>query len=107
MKTIKIAFDIDGTLRCNCTDTCNDANASYVALANILGNKFKNIELHAWSGGGKDYTWNFVRTHNLGKVIPENRCWSKAAYETPKMDIAVDDQHEFKLGGINLIVRAK
>ena len=26
MKKIRIAFDVDGTLRCNCTETCRDPN---------------------------------------------------------------------------------
>ena len=107
MKKLKIAFDIDGTLRCNCTETCQDANAPMIALANILGKWFKNVELHAWSGGGKDYTWQFVRSHGLAHIIAESHCWSKADYATPHMDIAIDDQQEFNLGDSNLIVRMK
>lgn len=105
MNKIRIAFDIDGTLRCNCTDICRDANQPMIALVNILGKWFKNIELHAWSGGGKDYAWDFVRSHGLGKIITEARCHSKLS--APPMDIAIDDQQAFNLGVHNLIVRLK
>ena len=105
MQKVKIVFDIDATLRCNCTDTCNDSNQPMISLVHILGKYFKNVQLYAWSGGGKNYTWNFVRTHGLGKVIPEEHCFSKL--DAPKMDIAIDDQHEFSLAEVNLIVRLK
>ncbi len=105
MEKLRIAFDIDGTLRCNCTPTCNDSNQSMISLAHILGKWFKNVELHAWSGGGARYAWTFVRTHGLGNIITENRCHSKM--NAPKMDIAIDDQHEFSLADKNLIVRMK
>lgn len=115
MKKVRVAFDIDGTLRCNCTPTCQDANQPMIALANILSKWFKNIELHAWSGGGADYTWQFVRTHGLGKIIPESRCHSKVLVGTNPYrfendfhpDIAIDDIQDFNLGDINLIVRMK
>lgn len=108
MQKIRIAFDIDGTLRCNCTDTCNDSNPGAIALANLLHKYFKNVELHAWSGGGADYAWNFIRTHGLSKAITRDRCHSKLEYTSiPKMDVAIDDQHEFALAHINLIVRMK
>lgn len=104
MKRIEIAFDIDGTLRCNHTRDCQDPNQRIVSLARIFGS-FKNARLHAWSGGGKEYTWQFIRTHGLAKLIPQNRCHSKLA--APKMDIAIDDQHGFELAGVNLIVQEK
>lgn len=107
MKKTKVAFDIDGTLRCNCTDTCQDANAPMKTLAIMLDKWFKNIELHAWSGGGADYAWRFVRSHGLGKIFTEARCHSKADYATPHMDIAIDDIQDFSLADKNLIVRLK
>ncbi len=115
MKKVTIAFDIDGTLRCNCTETCRDANQPMIALANILGRYFKNVELHAWSGGGKDYAWQFVRSNGLGKLITENRCHSKVLVSTNPWkfdndfhpDIAIDDIQSFNLGGLNLIVKLK
>lgn len=105
MKKIKIAFDIDGTLRCNCTDVCQDINAPMKTLAIMLDKWFKNVELHAWSGGGADYSWAFVRRNGLGKIITEARCHSKL--DDFKPDIAIDDQQAFNLGDKNLIVFLK
>lgn len=104
MKTIVIAFDIDGTLRCNCKATCEDVNARVVELAHLL-NRMKNTELIAWSGGGKDYAWDWIDMMGLNDVFKKSRCYSKL--DAPKVDIAIDDQHEFSLGKINLIVREK
>jgi hypothetical protein len=104
MKKIRVAFDVDGTLRCNCTETCNDANQRIVSLAYLFSH-FKNIELHCWSGGGADYAWAFVRSHNLAPIIKQSHCYSKLS--APHMDIAIDDQQEFSLADINLIVREK
>ena len=106
MKKTTIAFDIDGTLRSNLTETTPDVNQPMVSLAYILGKYFKNIELHAWSGGGAEYAWQFVRHHGMAKVFPQNRCHSKLQDDF-RPDIAIDDMHEFNLGGENLIVRVK
>lgn len=102
MKTVTIAFDVDGTLRCNCTETCQDSNQDIVDLFRIL-RKFKNIELFVWSGGGKDYARRFVDLYKL--PVKESNCISK--FGAPQMDIAIDDIQETNLGIINLIVREK
>lgn len=107
MQKLKIVFDIDGTLRCNCTPTCEDSNPPIVSLVNILKKYFKNIEVYAWSGGGKAYAWNFVRTHGLGNIIKESHCYGKLDPNRPQFDIAIDDQQEFALAEKNLIVRLK
>lgn len=102
MKTIKVAFDVDGTLRCNCTDTCEDPNMRIVRMFNIMAS-FKNVEMFVWSGGGKEYAMRFANLFEL-RVAHKN-CISKIG--APAMDIAVDDQHEFNQADINLIVREK
>ena len=43
MRKVSIAFDVDGTLRCNCTDTCEDPNPDIVEMFKIL-KKFKFVE---------------------------------------------------------------
>ena len=102
MKKLSIAFDVDGTLRCNCTDTCQDPNADIVELFRIL-KKFKNTELYVWSGGGADYAYNFALKYDLG--VNQSRCLSKFGGFKP--DIAIDDIQETALGMLNLIVREK
>lgn len=102
MKTVTIAFDVDGTLRCNCTDTCDDGNQRIYDLFTIL-NHFKNTELFVWSGGGADYAWRFAQ--KFGLPIKQNHCISKLSGFRP--DIAVDDIQDTAIGKINLIVREK
>lgn len=104
MKKVVIAFDIDGTLRCNCTATCGDKNPDVVQLALLL-NKMKNTHLIAWSGGGKNYAQAFINRHSDLQKIFGTRCYGKTDGVVP--DIAVDDIQDFELGDINLIVREK
>lgn len=101
MQKVTIAFDVDGTLRCNCTETCEDPNQRIVDLFNILST-FKNVELWVWSGGGAEYAARFAVKYNLhGKY---NICGKVGA---PQMDIAIDDIQDTAIGKINLIVREK
>ena len=103
MKKIQIAFDVDGTLRCNCTNTCEDPNKDIVALFKIL-KKFKNTNLFVWSGGGSDYAFRFASKFDLG--VSQAKCLSKFDRGfTP--DIAIDDIQDTALGTINLIVKEK
>lgn len=103
MKKVKIAFDVDGTLRCNHTDTCRDPNEDIVTLFKILA-KFKNVELYVWSGGGTQYAYSFARRFEL--PVKESHCLSKFELSF-KPDIAIDDIQETALGLLNLIVREK
>lgn len=102
MKTIKIAFDVDGTLRCNHTDNCEDPNDRIVALYNILAT-FKNVELYVWSGGGAQYAQRFADKFKL--KYKNGHCISKIG--APKMDIAIDDIQKTAIAAINLIVKEK
>lgn len=106
MKKVTIAFDIDGTLRCNCTATCRDVNMRVVGLAEAL-NHMKNTKLIAWSGGGKDYAQQFIYSDMTGLLftIFGEKCYSKL--DAPRVDIAIDDQQEFNLATFSLVVREK
>ncbi len=102
MKKVRIAFDVDGTLRCNCTETCTDPNVRILDLLRIL-DRFKNTEIFVWSGGGAQYAYGFVRQYDL--PVKESHCLSKIG--AAPMDIAIDDIQDTALGKINLIVREK
>lgn len=102
MRPVRIAFDVDGTLRCNCTDTCQDSNARIVELFKILA-AFKNTEMYVWSGGGAAYAWRFAQLYDL--PVKQSRCYSK--FNAPPMDLCFDDIQETGLADINLIVREK
>lgn len=103
MEPILIAFDVDGTLRCNCKDDCELPNKNIVELFKILSS-FKNTRMIVWSGGGKDYAYRFARKYELG--VKESQCFSKIGCNL-KPQIAVDDIQDTALGQINLIVREK
>lgn len=50
MKQVVIAFDVDGTLRCNCTDTCQDVNKRVIDGLYYFKH-LKNTHIMIWSGG--------------------------------------------------------
>lgn len=102
MRKVTIAFDVDGTLRCNCTDTCQDPNPRIVDLFNILSS-FKNTDMYVWSGGGAQYAQRFAQKFDL--TVQAGHCISKIG--APQMDIAIDDIQDTAIGTINLIVREK
>ncbi len=102
MRKIKIAFDVDGTLRCNCTDTCEDPNQRIVDMFNTMAS-FKNTEMFVWSGGGDMYAARFAVKYNLH--VKGSHCIGKIG--APKMDIAIDDIQDTAIGHFNLIVKEK
>lgn len=102
MRDIFIAFDVDGTLRCNCTDNCQDPNQRIVDMFNTLAS-FKNTRMFVWSGGGAEYARRFADKYNLS--VKPMSCISKIG--APEMDIAIDDIQDTAIGKINLIVREK
>lgn len=102
MRTIKIAFDVDGTLRSNETETSREPNDRIVELLRIL-RTFKNVELYVWSGGGADYARSFRDLYGL--PVKDSHCISKIG--APHMDIAIDDIQDTAIADINLIVNEK
>jgi hypothetical protein len=104
MRKIRVAFDVDGTLRCNHDDTCRDPNERIVELFKTLAS-FKNTEMYIWSGGGADYAKALAINYGLADFVKESRCISKIG--APQMDIAIDDIQDTAIGSINLIVKEK
>jgi hypothetical protein len=102
MQKIRIAFDVDGTLRSNVTEKSEEPNTRIVGLFHILSS-FKNVELYVWSGGGAEYAWRFAREYQL--PVKQSHCISKIS--APEMDIAIDDIQDTAIGKINLIVHEK
>ncbi len=105
MERVVIAVDIDGTLRCNCTETCRDSNQRIVDLTKTLAS-FKNTKVMVWSAGGADYAREFAELFGIGDVW----CGSKLDPSTWKWgapDIAIDDMHEASFGKFNLVVHEK
>lgn len=102
MQTIRIAFDVDGTLRSNKTPTDRRPNAAIVSLLRTLAT-FKNVEIFVWSGGGGDYARSWCAPYEL--PVKDTHYISKVG--APQMDIAIDDIQDTAIGKLNLIVREK
>lgn len=102
-----IAVDVDGTLRCNCTPTCEDPNMLVVRWFNLSARIFKNVEMFVWSGGGADYARRFATKFDL--IVADKNCLSKIEAHARGFipDIAVDDIQDTAIGEKNLIVRMK
>lgn len=120
MKTITIAFDVDGTLIRN--DGPGDMDAG-PPIANerirsllIALSSFKNVKIIVWSGGGELYVRQVCSALAIDKYVddyqsknylgtsPDGRHMFKP---TIKPDIAIDDIQDCDLGLLNLIVREK
>jgi hypothetical protein len=102
MKKVRIAFDVDGTLKSNKTPIDQTCNRRIVRLFETF-RTFKNIELYVWSGGGADYAWHYAQLYDLD--VKQSHCISKIG--APHMDIAIDDIQDTAIGDINLIVNEK
>lgn len=113
MRRVTIAFDVDGTLRCNCTPTCQDVNRRVVDLLFIL-QTMKNTKIIVWSGGGADYARSFMSRFDLKGITYADKKFrgrdenGRALFEpSVRPDIAIDDIQDCELGTINLIVKEK
>lgn len=116
MKTVTIAFDIDGTLISN--ESVGDkpvANERIRALLITLAS-FKNVKIIVWSGGGELYAHQVARAIGIEKYVNVfmsknllGRNQNGTLIFDPDMhpDIAIDDIQDCTLGDINLIVREK
>lgn len=121
MKTITIAFDVDGTL---ITNTGN-ISATRMPIANervrtllVALASMKNVRIVVWSGGGELYARQVAGQIGIHKYVDEYRSKNLVAITKtmpPKHifkpdlvpDIAIDDIQDCELGLVNLIVREK
>ena len=127
MDKIVIAFDVDGTLRCNAEERHRDKvepNPRIIALWETLST-FKNVELHIWSNRGADYCKAIAKQFKLKKCKGYHQKTFRAEQSVEVRalsgggtymsiradafvpDIAIDDQQRFDGGNLNLIVREK
>lgn len=119
MNKTLIAFDVDGTLRCNTIEDKIVPNEEIRSLLVTLS-KFKNVQIMVWSGGGETYARQVVAAMGLQKYVDRyaDKQYAKCPNCTEpcnhhvfatdiKPDIAIDDIQDCKLGLINLIVRQK
>lgn len=104
-RNILAAVDVDGTLRCNCTATCDDPNPDIVALTNTLA-RFKNVRVMIWSGSGKAYAEHYMHKFGIERCFAASKI-DQDTWVCGKPNIAIDDQQSFSLGDLNLIVKEK
>lgn len=105
MRTITVAFDVDGTLRNNSETTGTPlANEDIRTLLRIL-KKFKNTKIIVWSGSGELYARQVAHELHIAQWV--DKYASKSDHGNIKPDIAIDDIQDTAIGGINLIVREK
>lgn len=111
MRTVNIAFDVDGTL----IDSEGNTNWRITELLRLLA-RFKNTRIIVWSGGGQSYAEMIVRKLGLEKYVDAcadknhkgQDAEGKHVFDPElKPDIAIDDIQACTLGNLNLIVREK
>jgi hydroxymethylpyrimidine pyrophosphatase-like HAD family hydrolase len=105
MERIAFCFDIDGTL----IDE-EEKHVNTIKLLVAMGEqKWKNVKVVVWSGGGREYAETFVR--RLGLESHVDMVMGKIEYQRLRDEgyrvIAVDDVQDTRLGDVNLIVRNK
>lgn len=108
MKEIIIAIDVDGTLISNQNGLGQEHLNVEVFNLLVLFSKMKNTKIYVWSGGGQDYAIQICKKYGMEKYV--DRCFGKHEYDETingRIDIAIDDQHEFSMADKNLIVRQK
>lgn len=117
MKTITIAFDVDGTLRNNQDDSKGMIANERIRNLLVILSSFKNVKIIVWSGGGELYARQAVRELHLEHFVDGYASKNYVTVDVDKgrpvfkpdikPDIAIDDIHDCELGVINLIVKEK
>ncbi|AKS35378.1 hypothetical protein AFA91_29620 [Mycolicibacterium goodii] len=112
LRTITIAFDIDGTLRNNTITDAYVANERIRTLLITLAS-MKNTKIIVWSGGGEGYARRAADAMGIVKYVDEYADKGYGGYDADgrpifhtelRPDIAFDDIEECDLASINLIV---
>lgn len=108
MERILVAFDVDGTLIDE--DTVIHSTTLDILRA-IAFQKWKNVDVIVWSGGGADYAR--VQYSRITKDMDERHVKFHSKLEHTELRkkydkvIAFDDIQDTRLGDVNLIVRNK
>ena len=110
MEKVAFAFDVDGTL-IDSSRVGNEENHSTIALLGIIRlQKWKNISVIVWSGGGKDYAERVFRdfiSNDTEGISFHSKLEHKELRQKYAKIIAIDDVQDTRLGDVNLIVRNK
>lgn len=107
MERTLVAFDVDGTLIGEGARV--HANMLQM-LVSFLTQKWKNVDVIVWSGGGADYARTQLERQSdffRGRAIWHSKLEYKELRKKYRRVIAFDDVQDTRLGDVNLIVRNK
>lgn len=106
MDKVAVCFDVDGTLIVD-HEIMFDTRTM---LSWFVAQKWKNVDIIVWSGGGADYARSTIRTI-LPSIENKVKFYSKLQHKELRVKydklIAIDDIQDTRIGDINLIVRNK
>jgi hypothetical protein len=102
VRTVTVAFDVDGTLRSRVTSREPVAREDVRSLMRVLSS-FTNVKVVVWSGSGELYARQVARELHVSHWVHEYR--TKGA--GPAVDVAIDDEPGTDLAAVNLIVAAE
>jgi len=107
MEKTLVAFDVDGTL---INGDFEKYGNMLQLLVSFLTQKWKNVDVIVWSGGGADYAR--TQLERTSDFFRGRQIWhSKLEYEQLRLKyakiIAFDDIQDTALGDVNLIPRNK
>lgn len=106
MEKTLVAFDVDGTL----IDGEKEHRGTKSLLMNFASQRFKNVDIAVWSGGGAEYAETMVKRY-MPEIPSSVKYYSKLEHERLREKyakiVAFDDIQDTRLGDVNLIVRNK
>ena len=110
MKDIIIAFDVDGTIYGSPFAHKGEPvlNVKTVQIMQLFKDHIKNCKIYVWSGGRREYAEQIVNKFGLERWV--DRCFAKSEYDEVidgEVDIAFDDEYNFDMASVNLIVKTK
>ncbi len=108
MEKVLVVFDVDGTL---ISDPL-PYTGTIILLTAFIAQKWKNVDVAVWSGGGADYAQTMARKlFPAASIEKKVRYYSKLEYKELRKRydkiISFDDIQDTRLGDVNLIVRNK
>lgn len=103
MEKVAICFDVDGTL----IDEDEEHDSTLSVLRTLTLQKWKNVDIIVWSGGGKQYAETIGNRLELYSVKYHSKLEHQELRKKYAKLIAIDDIQDTRLGDVNLIVKNK
>jgi phosphoserine phosphatase len=108
MKKVAFCFDVDGTL---IQEPYVENRTTVDLLLSVAWQKWKNVDVIVWSGGGAEYARQQVSRLLPDEIVERIKFHSKIEHRALRQKysalIAIDDIQDTAIGDVNLIVRNK